>query len=136
MAVLGEVGLSKPTEIQCVDVTSGVLGSHTGSRKMIFYLLPVCCPDNCLRSSLSTASMSSLYCTPPMLFWCSYYFDSWLLASMYLGFIFSSETGLSYRKRKIEILNCSRLHADSLLSRSLATFLAATSVCLAVHNTC
>ena len=40
MAVLGEVGLSKPTEIQCVDMTSGVLGSHTGSRKMIFLLAP------------------------------------------------------------------------------------------------
>ena len=35
MVALGEVGLSKPTEIQCVDVTSGVLGSHSGSRKMV-----------------------------------------------------------------------------------------------------
>lgn len=35
MAALGEVGLSKLMDIQCVDVTSGVLGSHTGSRKMI-----------------------------------------------------------------------------------------------------
>lgn len=43
ITTLGEVGLSKLTEIQCVDVTSGMLGSHIGSRKMIFYLLPVCC---------------------------------------------------------------------------------------------
>jgi hypothetical protein len=36
-------------------------------------------PDNCLRSSLSTASLSLLYCTPPMFF---YYFDLCLLASV------------------------------------------------------
>lgn len=43
MFALGEVGLSKQTEIQLVDVTSGVLGSHTGSRMTFFYLLLVCC---------------------------------------------------------------------------------------------
>jgi ATP-dependent helicase YprA (DUF1998 family) len=52
MAALGEMGISKPTEIQCVGVpavlagTSVVLGSHTGSGKTLAYLLPlvqVCC---------------------------------------------------------------------------------------------
>jgi superfamily II DNA/RNA helicase len=47
MAVLGEMGISKPTEIQCVGVpavldgTSVVLGSHTGSGKTLAYLLPL-----------------------------------------------------------------------------------------------
>ncbi|KAG8052518.1 hypothetical protein GUJ93_ZPchr0001g31272 [Zizania palustris] len=44
---LGEMGISKPTEIQCVGVpavlagTSVVLGSHTGSGKTLAYLLPL-----------------------------------------------------------------------------------------------
>jgi len=47
MAALGEMGISKPTEIQCVGVpavlagTSVVLGSHTGSGKTLAYLLPL-----------------------------------------------------------------------------------------------
>jgi superfamily II DNA/RNA helicase len=47
MAALGEMGISKPTEIQCVgmpavlDGTSVVLGSHTGSGKTLAYLLPL-----------------------------------------------------------------------------------------------
>ncbi|KAL5223409.1 hypothetical protein ABZP36_028122 [Zizania latifolia] len=47
IAALGEMGISKPTEIQCVGVpavlagTSVVLGSHTGSGKTLAYLLPL-----------------------------------------------------------------------------------------------
>ncbi|KAL5228180.1 hypothetical protein ABZP36_016445 [Zizania latifolia] len=47
MPALGEMGISKPTEIQCVGVpavlagTSVVLGSHTGSGKTLAYLLPL-----------------------------------------------------------------------------------------------
>lgn len=47
MSALGEMGISKPTEIQCVGVpavlagTSVVLGSHTGSGKTLAYLLPL-----------------------------------------------------------------------------------------------
>ncbi|CAL4978284.1 unnamed protein product [Urochloa decumbens] len=47
MGALGEMGISKPTEIQCVGVpavldgTSVVLGSHTGSGKTLAYLLPL-----------------------------------------------------------------------------------------------
>ncbi|CAO2185966.1 unnamed protein product [Urochloa humidicola] len=47
LAALGEMGISKPTEIQCVGVpavldgTSVVLGSHTGSGKTLAYLLPL-----------------------------------------------------------------------------------------------
>ncbi|XP_062207272.1 DEAD-box ATP-dependent RNA helicase 39-like [Phragmites australis] len=47
MTALGEMGISKPTEIQCVGVpavltgTSVVLGSHTGSGKTLAYLLPL-----------------------------------------------------------------------------------------------
>ncbi|KAF8663199.1 hypothetical protein HU200_055801 [Digitaria exilis] len=47
MAALGEMGISTPTEIQCVGVpavlggTSVVLGSHTGSGKTLAYLLPL-----------------------------------------------------------------------------------------------
>jgi hypothetical protein len=56
MFALGEVGLSKQTEIQLVDVTSGVLGSHTGSRMTFFYLLLVCC------SGASFFSMAYMHC--------------------------------------------------------------------------
>ena len=47
MAALGEMGISKPTEIQCVGVptvldgTNIMLGSHTGSGKTLAYLLPL-----------------------------------------------------------------------------------------------
>lgn len=47
MAALREMGISKPTEIQCVGVpavlagTSVVLGSHTGSGKTLAYMLPL-----------------------------------------------------------------------------------------------
>jgi hypothetical protein len=47
MAALGEMGISKPTEIQrasvpaVLDGTSVVLSSHTGSGKTLAYLLPL-----------------------------------------------------------------------------------------------
>ncbi|KAK4483974.1 hypothetical protein RD792_011185 [Penstemon davidsonii] len=45
--VLGEMGISEPTEIQCIGIPavlsgrSVVLGSHTGSGKTLAYLLPL-----------------------------------------------------------------------------------------------
>ncbi|XP_075494623.1 DEAD-box ATP-dependent RNA helicase 39 [Primulina tabacum] len=47
MAALGEMGISLPTEIQCIGIPavlkgkSVVLGSHTGSGKTLAYLLPL-----------------------------------------------------------------------------------------------
>lgn len=47
MAALEEMGISVPTEIQCIGIpsvlegTSVVLGSHTGSGKTLAYLLPI-----------------------------------------------------------------------------------------------
>ncbi|KZV54499.1 DEAD-box ATP-dependent RNA helicase 39 [Dorcoceras hygrometricum] len=47
MGALGEMGISCPTEIQCIGIpavlkgTSVVLGSHTGSGKTLAYLLPL-----------------------------------------------------------------------------------------------
>ncbi|KAH6768313.1 RH39 [Perilla frutescens var. frutescens] len=47
MAALGEMGITAPTEIQCIgipavlDGKSVVLGSHTGSGKTLAYLLPL-----------------------------------------------------------------------------------------------
>lgn len=47
MGALGEMGISKPTEIQCIGIPavlkgeSVVLGSHTGSGKTLAYLLPL-----------------------------------------------------------------------------------------------
>ncbi|KAK3160557.1 hypothetical protein QOZ80_1BG0061170 [Eleusine coracana subsp. coracana] len=61
MAALGEMGISKPTEIQCVGVpavldgTSVVLGSHTGSGKTLAYLLPLV---QLLRRDEATLGMS------------------------------------------------------------------------------
>lgn len=47
MGVLGEMGITVPTEIQCIGIPavlkgkSVVLGSHTGSGKTLAYLLPL-----------------------------------------------------------------------------------------------
>lgn len=47
MGALGEMGISVPTEIQCIGIPavlkgkSVVLGSHTGSGKTLAYLLPL-----------------------------------------------------------------------------------------------
>lgn len=47
MGALGEMGISEPTEIQCIGIPavlegkSVVLGSHTGSGKTLAYLLPL-----------------------------------------------------------------------------------------------
>lgn len=47
MGALGEMGISVPTEIQCVGIPavlegkSVVLGSHTGSGKTLTYMLPL-----------------------------------------------------------------------------------------------
>lgn len=47
MGALGEMGITEPTEIQCIgipavlDGKSVVLGSHTGSGKTLAYLLPL-----------------------------------------------------------------------------------------------
>lgn len=47
MGALGEMGITSPTEIQCIGIPallngdSVVLGSHTGSGKTLAYLLPL-----------------------------------------------------------------------------------------------
>lgn len=47
MGVLEELGISVPTEIQCLGIPSVlerksvVLGSHTGSGKTLAYMLPI-----------------------------------------------------------------------------------------------
>lgn len=47
MAALQEMGISVPTEIQCIGIPavlegqSVLLGSHTGSGKTLAYMLPI-----------------------------------------------------------------------------------------------